>query len=91
MVMPADVIAMEKLLDAESHRLPLGSTLVMVTAIVNPPLLASLTKLREAGHALVLLSVAEDQRAQQIEGITTYNVGQFLSPLGRELRCAGEG
>ena len=85
MVMPASLIPMERLLDREGHRLPLGSTLVMVTAIVNPPIHAALTKLKEAGHAVVLLSVAENGLEQKIEGITTYKVGQFLSSLGGEL------
>ena len=86
MVMPAAELSMEKLLDREGHRLPFGSTLVVVTALVNPPLLAALTKLREAGHAVALLSVADEAMEPKIEGITTYKVGQFISSLGRELR-----
>ena len=85
MVMPIAMTPMEQIVERESYRLPLGSTLVMVTAIVNPPLLATLTKLREAGYAVVLLSVAEDKVEQEMGGITAYSVGQFLSPLGREL------
>ncbi len=86
MVMPAAELPIEKLLDREGHRLPFGCTFPMVTAIINPPLLAALTKLREAGHAVTLLSVAENDVEPQVEGITIYKVGQFMSTLGRELR-----
>jgi len=51
--------SIESLLMTESPRLPWGSTLVVVTAIVTEDLLAALLRLHDVGRRLVLVSLEE--------------------------------
>ncbi len=51
---------MDKFLFKESPSLPWGATLVVVTAIVTPPLLSTLKQLQEAGRRIVLVSLAAE-------------------------------
>lgn len=53
--------SIEVILRSESPRIPLGATLVMVTAIDNEELLATLIQLREAGRQVVLVSLADEE------------------------------
>jgi uncharacterized protein (DUF58 family) len=50
----------ESLLMAESPRLPWGSTLVVVTAIVTEDLLSALVRLRDVGRRVVLVSLEDE-------------------------------
>jgi uncharacterized protein (DUF58 family) len=52
--------SIESLLMTESPRLPWGSTLVVVTAIVTEDLLAALLRLHDVGRRLVLVSLEEE-------------------------------
>jgi uncharacterized protein (DUF58 family) len=53
--------SIERILQVESPRIPLGTTLVVVTAIENEELLATLIQLREAGRRVVLVSLADEE------------------------------
>jgi uncharacterized protein (DUF58 family) len=53
--------SIEVILRSESPRIPLGATLVVVTAIDNEELLATLIQLREAGRQVVLVSLADEE------------------------------
>jgi uncharacterized protein (DUF58 family) len=64
----------EKLLTAQSSRLALGATLVVVTTIVTDGLLAEMLRLRDAGRRLVLVSMDPEFRDQGPSGITTYHI-----------------
>lgn len=50
----------ESLLLSESPRLPWGSTLVLVTAVVTDDLLAALVRLHDVGRRLVLVSLEDE-------------------------------
>ncbi len=67
-------IDIEKLLVAESPRLALGATLVVVTTVVTDSLLAEMLRLRDAGRRLVLVSMAPEFRAEDPAGITTFRI-----------------
>jgi uncharacterized protein (DUF58 family) len=53
--------SIDVILQAESPRIPLGATLVVVTAVENEELLATLMQLREAGRRVVLVSLADEE------------------------------
>jgi len=58
--------SIEALLLAESPRLPWGSTLVVVTAVITDDLLDALLRLHDAGRRLVLVSVEEEPLTQEL-------------------------
>ncbi len=64
----------ENLLMAESPKLPWGSTLVVVTAIVSEELVATLLRLRDVGRRLVLISLDQESPSQELEGILSYHI-----------------
>jgi uncharacterized protein (DUF58 family) len=53
--------SIEAILQVESPRIPLGATLVVVSAVENEELLATLIHLREAGRRIVLVSLADEE------------------------------
>jgi uncharacterized protein (DUF58 family) len=55
--------SIEALLLAESPRLPWGATLAVVTGVVTDELLATLTRLRDVGRRLVLVSLEDEYAA----------------------------
>jgi hypothetical protein len=76
---------MEDVIRAERRALPIGATLVIVTAIVTDEMLDILLALRRAGHPITLVSTAASRRAAhwakdlspqrlQSQGITYYHV-----------------
>jgi uncharacterized protein (DUF58 family) len=64
----------EKLLVAESPRLPLGATLTVVTTVVTEGLLAVMVRLRDAGRRLALVSLDPEYVAQGTPVVTTYHI-----------------
>jgi uncharacterized protein (DUF58 family) len=52
--------SMEKLLLAESPRLPWGATLVVVTGVVTEDLLSALVRLHDVGRRVVLVSLQDE-------------------------------
>jgi len=67
-------IEIEKLLLAESTRLPLGATLVVVTTVVNEDILAQILRLRDAGRRMVLVSMDPQYKEDGPRGTTTYHI-----------------
>ena len=64
----------ERLLSAESPRLPWGATLVVVTAVVTEELLAAMVRLRDAGRRLALVSLDPKYRGDALPGITVHHL-----------------
>jgi uncharacterized protein (DUF58 family) len=62
-----------ELLQAESGRLPWGSTIVVVTPIVPEHMVATLVRLKERGHKVVLCALTPKPPAP-ISGIITYHL-----------------
>lgn len=58
----------------ESPMLPWVSTIVLVTAVVNDEIIASLVRLQEAGRRVVLLSLTEDDLEQSQVPLLTYHI-----------------
>ena len=84
-VTPVVTMPIEDLLRQESPRMPLGATFVVVSAIVDDDLVATLQDLRAEGRRLVLVSLAADPPpTEQLVGILTYHLPWHPSENGDE-------
>lgn len=72
-VFPTPVIPLGDLMALEAGALPWGTTAVVVTAVVDAPLLAGVAFLRDAGHAVVLVLVGDRVDDPRL-GIPTHRV-----------------
>jgi uncharacterized protein (DUF58 family) len=72
-VYPTPVIPLGDLMLLEAAGLPWGSTAVVITAVVDPPLLAGIAGLRNAGHAVALVLIGDRVNDPGL-GLPTYRV-----------------
>jgi uncharacterized protein (DUF58 family) len=72
-VYPTPVIPLGDLMLLDAAGLPWGSTAVVVTAVIDPPLLAGIAGLRDAGHAVVLVLIGDRVEDPRL-GIPTHRV-----------------
>ncbi len=71
---PFALQTIEEMIEAEMPRLPWGATLVVVSAVVTPALAAVLSRLREAGRQMVLVTFGDAAAASNMHGILSYTV-----------------
>ncbi|MDR7522419.1 MAG: DUF58 domain-containing protein [Armatimonadota bacterium] len=72
-VFPTPVIPLGDLMALEAGVLPWGTTAVVVTAVIDSPLLAGIRMLRDAGHAVVLVLVGDQVQDPHL-GTPTHRV-----------------
>ncbi len=77
-ITPVVMSPMHKRLGDHARRFPMGSTLVIVTAMVDPELVAVVGTLRRRGHPVVLLYVAEGACPEMPEGVIVHELGARL-------------
>ncbi len=65
----------EEVVQRERTRLPAGATIAVITSTVSDPLLDSLSRLRQSGHAVALLLVSDQPMARRLAGIPVYHLG----------------
>lgn len=75
------LVAMERLLDEEGRRLPLGSTLVLVTALVTPGVQAALERLRRRGHGVAVVYVGPEEPPQMDPKIPLFDLRGAMEEL----------
>jgi uncharacterized protein (DUF58 family) len=86
---PFATVDFPHLLQAETLRFPWGSTIVVITALMTPPLAATLASLREAGHRPVLVAV-DRLTAPPIRGLTVHHLpDELLVAERRRQNAAG--
>ena len=68
-IMPLTVEPLADLLERESHRLPLGSTVAVVAALVTEPLAAVLRRLHDEGQQVTILSMVDDDWSDMLGDI----------------------
>ena len=73
-IMPMTVEPLADLLERESHRLPLGSTLAVVTTLLTEPLAAVLRRLREEGQQVSVLSMVDDDWSDILGGVPVQRI-----------------
>lgn len=66
---------MEDLIHAERTRLPAGATVVVITSSISDPLLDTLARVRNAGHAVTILFAGDRTIANHLAGIPVYHIG----------------
>ncbi|HEX7593576.1 MAG TPA: DUF58 domain-containing protein [Anaerolineae bacterium] len=76
----------ERLLRSETHHLPWGATLVMITGVVTEEILVEMLRLRRAGRRLALISLDETwlPNESELEGIVVRQVTPALAGGTRE-------
>jgi uncharacterized protein (DUF58 family) len=85
---PLTLVPLQTVLDREAQSFPFGATLVCVTARMDAPLAASLAHIAATGHAVTVLSLAEDEFDDDLGDIPVVNLSNTIKSL--ELRDAAE-
>ncbi len=67
--------SIEELIQIERTRLPAGATVVVITSTVSDPLLDTLSRVKQSGHAVTLLHVGDSPLSATLAGITVYHIG----------------
>jgi uncharacterized protein (DUF58 family) len=67
--------SIEELIHIERTRLPAGATVVVVTSTVSDPLLDTLSRLKQSGHAVTILYVGDSPLSTTLGGVTVYHIG----------------
>ncbi|HEY0753537.1 MAG TPA: DUF58 domain-containing protein [Ktedonobacteraceae bacterium] len=67
--------AIEEMIQSERTHLPPGTTIVVITCTISEPLLDTLQRLRQSGHAVTILLVSEQPLANQLAGIPLHHLG----------------
>jgi uncharacterized protein (DUF58 family) len=57
---PMTVASLGALLERESHKLPLGATVAVVTALMPDPLAAAVRRLHDSGQRVAVLAMIDD-------------------------------
>ena len=74
MVSNFQLLSAERLLAEEATRLPVGSTVVLVTAVLTPAMVDALQRLRRHGHGAAVVYVASDEPAPALGPIPLHCV-----------------
>lgn len=80
-ITPMAIGPIEDLILYETPRVPLGTTLVVVTAVIYPNLMAVLEQLSAAGRSVVLLHIGGDPPPETLAPIEIYHLGHLSDDL----------
>jgi len=67
--------AIEDVIRTERTRLPAGATVVVVTSTVSEPLLDTLERVRQSGHAVTLLFIGDGPSPRKLAGVSVHHLG----------------
>jgi uncharacterized protein (DUF58 family) len=70
------------LLRQESHRLPFATSIVVVTAIMDESLLATVLHMKSDGHPVTILYVGDDPAEPEYRGLQVQSLGAELAEAG---------
>jgi hypothetical protein len=81
--------SIEAVLMREAHRMPWGATVVVISAMLNDDMLATLTRLRGLGHRLIVLTLVQPDLRHHLTGVTIHRIADVAefegeSPLPPE-------
>jgi len=65
----------EDLLQSERHRLPAGTTIVLITSTLSEQLVDQLVYLRQGGHSVAILFVGDAPPPLKLGGLSIYYIG----------------
>jgi uncharacterized protein (DUF58 family) len=72
-VFPTPVMPLGDLMALEGSSLPWGTTAIVVTAVIDPPMLAGIARLQDSGHGVVLVLIGDQVRDPGL-GVRTFRV-----------------
>ncbi len=67
--------SIEELIQIERTRLPAGATVVVVTSTISDPLLDTLSRVKQSGHAVTILHTGDSPLSTKLGGITVHYIG----------------
>ncbi|HJT57167.1 MAG TPA: hypothetical protein VJ761_11780, partial [Ktedonobacteraceae bacterium] len=67
--------AIEDVIRTERTRLPAGATVVLVTSTISEPLLDTLERVKQSGHAVTLLFIGDGPSPRKLAGVSVYHLG----------------
>jgi uncharacterized protein (DUF58 family) len=76
-ISPMTLSSLATLLERESHTLPLGATLAVVTALMPAQLAAALRRLRDSGHQMAVLAMADDDWSELLGDVPVQRVNRL--------------
>ncbi|MCZ6706419.1 MAG: DUF58 domain-containing protein [Chloroflexi bacterium] len=75
------LVGMDRLLDEESRRLPLGSTVLLVTALASPKLGDALRRVRRRGHQVAVVYVGIPDPPAELGGAPVHDLREALDGI----------
>ncbi len=67
--------AIEDVIGTERKRLPAGATVVVVTSTISDPLLETLERVKQSGHAVTLLFIGDGPAPHKLAGVSIFHLG----------------
>ncbi len=81
--------SIEDVLEAERTRLPIGATIVIITATISDRLLDTLAHMKQSGHAVTIVFTGDSPLPMRMAGVTIYAIGG--EDAWKELEAAYKG
>jgi uncharacterized protein (DUF58 family) len=85
-IQPLTMHSIAQTLERESHRMPVGATLLAVGSRVPPEFLEILGRLRRQGYQVAAYTVLEDL-PDETAGLRFFSLAQWLGPLQQQVRA----
>jgi uncharacterized protein (DUF58 family) len=86
---PLTMTSLHQVIEREAQSFPFGATLVCVTSRMDDPLAASLRRVRDSGHSVTVLSLADQPFDQDLGKVRFYDLSAAIRSL--EARAANAG
>lgn len=78
---PLTMASLPSVIEREAQHFPFGATLVCVTARMDAPLAAVLRRIRDAGHSVTVLSLADQPFAEELGNVRFYDLSTTIRSL----------
>ncbi len=75
------LVTMDRLVDEEARRLPLGSTIVLVTALTPPRLAEALRRVKQRGHQVAVIYLGIEDPPTEFGGALIQDVREALDGI----------
>ena len=75
------LVDMERLLEEETRRLPLGSTIVLVTGLATPRLDGALNRVRQRGHRVAVVYLGIEDPPPLLGGVPVADIREALDGI----------
>jgi hypothetical protein len=72
---------MDRLVDEEARRLPLGSTIVLITALTPPRLAEALRRVKQRGHQVAVIYLGILDPPEEFGGVPVQDVREALDGI----------